>query len=407
MIKQSKMSNGIKIVTDSMPYVRSVTIGFWLNCGSRQDDSQTIGTAHFIEHMLFKGTEKRTAKQLALKVDVMGGQINAFTSAEYTCYYLKILDTHLEQAIELLSDMLLNSLFLPEAINREKNVILQEYDMYKDSPEDLIQDKFYSYIWKNHPLGRNIIGRRKTIKSINREKLITFKDNYYTPDNLVVAIAGNIQHEKVTELVDKYLGKFIGKAAVFDKIKPTFNKGYKFIKKDTEQIQILWGIESVDYTDKDWYAASLLNNILGSSASSRLFQKIREENGLAYFIYSVLNSYSDVGIFTINAAVKPENSKKVLSMLKEELQNIAQNGITEKELLKAKEQTNSSILMSLESSNSRMNRIGRLLVMNRPLIPIEKVIEKINQQNLVDVNNVAVRLFAKSNPALLKLGPQK
>ena len=407
MVKQSKMPNGIKIVTDSMPYVRSVTIGLWLNCGSRQDDSQTIGTAHFIEHMLFKGTEKRTAKQLALEVDFMGGQINAFTSAEYTCYYLKVLDTHLDEALELLSDMFLHSLFLPEAIKREKNVILQEYDMYEDSPEDLIQDKFYSYIWPSHPLGRNIIGSRKTIRSINKEKLVNFKNNHYTPDNLVIAVAGNVEHEKVTDAVNKYFSGFAGKAVPPDKTKPRFHNGYKFVKKDTEQVQILWGIESIDYTDKDWYTASILNNILGSSASSRLFQKVREENGLAYFIYSVLNSYSDVGIFTINAAVKPENSKKVLAMIEKELQDIVENGINEKELLKAKEQMNSSILMNLESSNGRMNRIGRLVVMDRPLIPIEDIIKKINKQSLDNINRVAARLFENNRPALLELGPKK
>ncbi len=406
MIDQTTIDSGIRVVTDSMPQVRSVTIGFWLACGSRHESAEQAGIAHLIEHMLFKGTAKRTAKQLALEVDCIGGQMNAFTSSEYTCYYIKVLDTHVEKAFELLSDMLLEPLFAPADIKKEKQVILQEYDMYEDSPEDLIQDRFFSYIWPNHPLGRKIIGDRKTVKKISEKDIVDFFKDFYIPSNLLVAVAGNIEHKKVVSLVDRYLSAFKGESTKQDAFAPEFRSGSKFIEKDIEQMQIIWGIPGLSFSDPDWYAANVLNNIIGASSSSRLFQSIREEKGLAYSIYSGFNSYSDSGIFTVSSGVKPEKSKQLLVALDKQIAELLSNGVTETELNKAKEQIVSGLLMGLESSSGRMNRIGKLAIMNKPVLPIEDTIDKISRLQLEEINKAGVRLFKDSEPAVLMLGPK-
>lgn len=406
MIEEALMSNGVRVITSHMPHVRSVSIGFWLSCGSRDDEEEASGTAHFIEHMLFKGTEKRTAKQLAQEVDCIGGQMNAFTSSEHTCYYIKVLDTHADEAFELLSDMFLHSLFAEADIKKEKQVILQEFDMYEDNPEDFIQDKFFAYIWQKHPLGRSILGSRKSIRKINRNDLAKFMAKFYTPDNLVVAVAGNVKHSEVCQFVDKYLGELSGKAEKAKHCLPEFSYGKKALYRDIEQTQVICGVPGIPINGEKWYAVNVLNNIFGASASSRLFQYIREEKGLAYFIYSMLSSYSDTGVFTINAGVKPENTKQLLALLNEQIKTFVAQGITDAELNKAKEQITSNLLMGLESSGGHMHRIGKLSVSSLPLLSIEDVVANVYNVTKENVEQVAQFLFADKSPAILQLGPK-
>jgi predicted Zn-dependent peptidase len=404
MIKQTVMPNGIRVVTDSMQDVRSAAVGFWVACGARQDE--TGGTAHFIEHMLFKGTKRRDARQLALDADRIGGQLNAFTTAEYTCYYAKALSSHTELLFDLLSDMFLNSQFLPGDVKKEKQIIMQEYDMYCDDPEELIQNEFFSFVWGEHPLGRKITGDKKEIRGINGRILANFLRDFYTPDNLVVAAAGNVGHEEICGLVDRYLSQLAGQGRKTPSGAPVFAAGRKFVKKGLEQSQIVWGVPGIALADGAFYAASILCNRLGGSASSRLFQEIREEKGLAYFIYSVFSSYSDAGLFTINAGIKPENSGEFLAALEEITAGVAADGITETELKDSKEQLISGLLLGLESSSSRMQRVGKLSVLSKPLISIKELIDKIQGVSLSDAAGMAARLFKGVRPAIVELGPK-
>jgi predicted Zn-dependent peptidase len=404
MIQQTIMPNGIRVVTDSMREVRSAALGFWIACGARQD--ATCGTAHFIEHMFFKGTKRRGARQLALEADRIGGQLNAFTAAEYTCYYAKALDSHIERLFDLLSDMFLHSQFLPDDVKKEKLVIMQECDMYYDDPEELAQNEFFSFVWGEHPLGRNVTGSKKDVRKINGRILADFLRDFYTPDNLVVAAAGNLRHDDICGFVDKYLSSLSGQAAKVPLSAPAFSSGRKFIKKDLEQSQIIWGVPGIPLADCSWHAASILCNRLGGSASSRLFQEIRETKGLAYFIYSVFNSYSDSGLFTINAGVKPENIDVFLAALEEITSDVAENGLTENELRDSKEQLVSSLLLGLESSSGRMQRLGKLSVLRKPIISVDELIAKIEGASLTDAAAMAARLFKGIRPAVVGLGPK-
>ncbi len=405
-IRQTKLPNGIRIISERMQGVRSASLGFWLTCGSRQEDDEKAGVAHLIEHMLFKGTGRRSARQLAQEIDHLGGNMNAYTSSEYTFYYIKTLDSHLAEGFDILSDMLLNPLLLSADINKEKKVILQEYDMYADNPEDLAQGKYFAWIWNKHPLGRSIIGSKKTIRSLDLAAVKDFRAKFYTPDNLIIAATGNMEHDRVVDLATRYLGSFTGKSAQTPNVPAGFSSGNKFVVKDTEQMQVIWGVPGIAYANKDRYEAGILNNILGATGSSRLFQSIREKAGLAYSIYSSFDSYSDSGVFSVNAGIKPEDDKKLLYALDREIADISQKGITEEELAHSKVQITSSLLMGLETSEGRMQRLGKLLVMKRPIQPLEKIVEKVEGVSLADVNKLAKKLFAGVQPAVLRLGPK-
>ncbi len=405
-IKQTVLPNGIKIITDSMKEVRSATLGIWFTCGSRQENPEHGGVAHLIEHMMFKGTNRRSARQLAQEMDYLGGHMNAYTSAEYTFYYMKSLDIYLEKVFDLLSDMLLNPLLAEKDIKKEKRIILQEYDMYADNPEDLAQGKYFSWVWPKHPLGMSIIGSKKTIRGLNRTAIEKYRSDFYRPDNLIVAVAGNIEHEQVVGLTQKYLKGFTGTSVKKKNTAAVFHSGKKYVAKDTEQTQVIWGVPGISYADEDRYQAAILNNIIGASGSSRLFQSIREDAGLAYSIYSGFDSYSDSGVFSISAGIKPENTTKLLSSLKKEINDILDKGITEAELSRAKEQIISMLLVGLETSDGRMQRLGKLLVMDRPVQSVEEIIERVSAITVEEVNAMARRLFKGVQPAILQLGPK-
>ena len=400
------MPNGIRVVTDRVMSVRSVALGLWLACGSRQDEELTTGTAHFIEHMLFKGTLRRTAKQLALEADRIGGQLNALTSVEYTCYYIKTLDEYVDKAFDLLSDMFFNSLFAHGEIRKEKRVISQEYDMHEDDPEELAQNIFLSSVWEKHPLSRNITGTKGHIRRITRSVMDDFRQDFYTPDNLVVAAAGRLEHDEVCRYVDKYLAVLKGQKRLKTGTVPIFKGGCKAVDKPLEQLQIVWGVPGITLSEEDWPAAIILNNVLGGGASSRLFQEMREDKGLVYFVYSGFSSYSDTGLFTVNAGVKPKNGGAFLTALADNIKELAENGITEDELKNAKQHINSEWLLALEGTGGRMQRIGRLAAMNLPLLSVEEVLDKIAGTSLADVAAMSARLFKDAEPAVVMLGPK-
>lgn len=406
MYRKSFLPNGIRVVSETIPYVKSVSLGVWIGSGSRSEQDDNHGISHFIEHLMFKGTAKRSARDIAETVDAIGGQLNAFTAKEHTCYYMKVLDTHLDLALDILSDMLLASKFASEDIGREREVVLEEVHMYEDTPDELVHDIHLSKIWKDHPLGRNILGSKESIASFNRDMVSKYYRNFYTPDNIVIAAAGNLDHDRLVNMAARFFTGMTGtKLTTSPKEAPVLSLARTVQTRDTEQVHLCLGTLSVPQNSPDMYKIHILNNILGGGISSRLFQSVREERGLAYSIYSYQTNYSDAGLFTIYAGTRPANANQVIQLILQNLSEIKHNGIKIDELKKAKEQLKGSLLLGLESSSSRMSRIGKMEITLGKFIPLEEVVEKIDKVTLSDVREVAERLFRDDLLCLTAVGP--
>ncbi len=405
MYYKSVLPNGIRVVSETIPYVKSVTLGIWVGTGSRSEQEHNHGVSHFIEHLMFKGTASRSAKDIAETVDAVGGQLNAFTAKEHTCYYMKVLDTHFELAIDILSDMLLSSKFDKDDINREREVVLEEVNMYEDSPDELVHDIHLNKIWRDHPLGRNILGTVDAINRFDRSLVLEYYQNYYTPDNIVIAAAGNLTHAALVELADRYFGSLKGTKQKEKSEPPMLIPSRTVYNKDTEQVHLCLGTISVPQHAPEIYAIHVLNNILGGGISSRLFQTIREERGLAYSVYSYQTNYSDTGLFTVYAGTRPGNAKQVSELI---LQNIAQlknNGITEQDLCKTKDQLKGSLLLGLESSSSRMSRLGKMEITLGKFVTLDEVVAKIDRVSLNDLRMMTESIFDPRLMCFTALGP--
>jgi len=406
MYRKSILSNGVRVVSEAIPYVKSVTIGIWVGTGSRSENEYNHGIAHFIEHMVFKGTDNRSAKDIAEMVDEVGGQLNAFTGKEYTCYYIQVLDTHLELALDVLSDMLLSSKFDGADINREREVVLEEVHMYEDTPDELVHDIHLSNIWAGHALGRNIIGTIPSIEKFDENVIHQYYSDFYTSDNIVIAAAGNLTHDKLEALSERYFGKMRG-----SKKHPLMIEPPKIVPANTiqikavEQVHLCIGTTSVPQSSPDIYALHILNNILGGGISSRLFQSIREEKGLAYSIYSYQTNYSDCGLFTIYAGTRPSNTAQVTELIWQNIVALKAKGITSRELSKTKEQLKGGLLLGLESSSSRMSRIGKMEITLGKHITLDEVVAKIDNVSLEDVSQMTKQLFNPETLCITALGP--
>lgn len=405
MYRKSVLLNGIRVISESIPYVKSVTIGLWVGTGARSEQDYNHGISHFIEHLMFKGTHKRSAKCIAETVDAVGGQLNAFTAKEHTCYYMKVLDSKLELAVDVLSDMLLSSKFAKEDIERERQVVLEEFHMYEDTPDELVHDIHLSKIWSRHPLGRSILGSTKSIGLFNEMLVKEYYQQFYTPDNLVIAAAGNVDHDKLVQLSERFFASMTGTKKAIESAKPSFIPTQTVRTKDTEQVHLCLSTQGVSQKSPDSYKLHALNNILGGGISSRLFQAIREEKGLAYSIYSYQTNYSDVGLFTVYAGTRPANTVQVIEIISETLQSIRKEGITESELLRAKEQLKGGLFLGLESSSSRMSRLGKMETTLERYVTLEEVVEKIEKVTLKDVKLAAEQLFIPEGFGLTALGP--
>ncbi len=405
MYKKSVLPNGIRVVSETIPYVKSVTMGVWIGTGSRFENEDNHGVSHFIEHLMFKGTARRSAKDIAEIVDAVGGQLNAFTAKECTCYYLKVLDSHAELAMDILSDMLLRSKFTEEDIERERQVVLEEVHMYEDSPEELIHDIHLDAVWPAHPLGRNILGTTDSIERFNRKSVIKYYQDFYTPDNVVIAAAGNIAHDELVKLVARYFSELEGQKRRFDITTPTFVPARTIINKDSEQVHLCLGTRSVPQEHPLTYPTYIFSNILGGGISSRLFQAIREERGLAYSIYSYQNNYKDAGLLTIYAGTRPANVNQVLELIIENLRHFKTQGINEHELIKAKEQIKGSLLLGLESSSSRMSRIGKMEVTLKKFVTLDEVVTKIDRVTLAELNQLMDQMLVTEKLCFTALGP--
>lgn len=407
MYRKSVLPNGIRVISESIPYVKSATLGIWVGTGARNEENYNHGVSHFIEHLMFKGTEKRTAKDIAETVDAVGGQLNAFTAKEYTCYYLKVLDNHLELAMDVLSDMLLASKYDADDINREREVVLEEVHMYEDSPDELVHDLYLNKIWPKHPLGRNILGTSEAIGRFDRDLVLEYYRNFYTPDNIVIAAAGNLTHEMLEQLAEKYFGKMQGAKKNCSAFPPTIAPVCTVQNKDTEQVHLCLGTVSVPQDSPSIYVMHILNNILGGGISSRLFQSIREERGLAYSIYSYQSSYSDCGLFTVYAGTRPGNINQVIDLILQNIVELKNTGISVGELTKTKEQLKGSLLLGLESSSSRMSRIGKMEITLGRYTTLDDVVAKIEKVSVDDLAQIMQTIFAANTLSYAALGPLK
>ncbi len=408
MVDIIKLSNGLRIAIEPIPFVRSVSFGILVGNGARHENISCNGISHFIEHMLFKGTENRTAKEIADQVDCIGGQINAYTSKEYTCYYTKTLDTHFDTALDILSDMFFHSKFDDAEIQKERNVIVEEINMYEDTPEELVHDLLQLSSWKNNSLGLPILGTEEIISKFNHE---TFKQYYkknYRPDNTVIAVAGNVNEKDTIKKIEKYFGSWTYNEKVTES-KDIASYTPSFIKreKDIEQVHLCLSFPGVPLGSKDTYVIAALNTIFGGGMSSRLFQRIREDNGLAYSVYSYASSYKDTGIFAIYAGMSENQTQQVIELILDEIKQLFKNKITSEQLYKTKEQLKSNYILGLESTSNRMSSIGRgLLLLNRIQTP-DELIQKIDDITLDKLAEMTEVIFDLSKVGVCAVGKVK
>lgn len=394
MYKRYTLENGLRVVTEYIPFVKSVSIGVWIEAGSKHENTINNGISHFIEHMVFKGTDKRTAKDIADIIDSVGGQINAFTSKECTCYYTKVLDSHYDLAIDLLSDMLFNSKFDPIEIDKERSVILEEINMYEDSPEDLVHDILSQTLFKNNSLGMPILGTEDTLNNIDREMILQYMDKYYVANNAVLSIAGNFDEKKLLQTINNKFSTW-GNNNNLDKAYETINYNFEIVSKDKEieQTHLCIGFKGVELDSNDVYPLLVLNNVLGGSMSSRLFQSVREERGLAYSIYSYPSIYKNGGSLVIYAGTNPSQVEEVTKIIYSEIKNIISNSLSEDEINKSKEQLKGNYILGLESTSSRMTSIGKSELLRNRIYSQKEIIDKIDCVNSADIQRVIQRIF--------------
>ncbi|MEK5270227.1 pitrilysin family protein [Aeribacillus sp. FSL K6-8394] len=392
MIKKYTCQNGVRIILESIPTVRSVAIGVWIGTGSRNETKETNGISHFLEHMFFKGTEKRTAREIAEAFDKIGGQVNAFTSKEYTCYYAKVLDEHANYALEVLADMFFNSVFEEEELNKERNVVLEEIKMYEDTPDDIVHDLLSQAAFGDHPLGYPILGTEKTLSSFTGDALKSYMEKYYTPDNIVISVAGNVQESFIQE-VEKWFGNFKSSQKKEKYKEPVFLDQKIAKKKETEQAHLCIGFKGLRVGHDDIYSLIVLNNILGGSMSSRLFQEVREEKGLAYSIFSYHTSYEDSGVLTIYGGTGRNQLNILFETIFQTIEKLKKSGITEKELMHSKEQIKGNLMLSLESTNARMSRNGKNELLLGKHRSLDEIIETVNRVDIMSVNELIQHIF--------------
>ena len=391
MIIKYTCQNGVRVVLENIPTVRSVAIGIWIGTGSRNETPEINGISHFLEHMFFKGTKTRSAREIAESFDSIGGQVNAFTSKEYTCYYAKVLDNHASFALEVLADMFFNSTFDEEELMKEKNVVFEEIKMYEDTPDDIVHDLLSKAIYENHPLGYPILGTEQTLQTFSSETLKKYVSEAYTPENVVVSIAGNIS-EAFIKQVESYFGSYQGQrnASLFANHSPDFNTNQISRKKETEQAHLCIGYQGLKVGHDNIYSLIVLNNILGGSMSSRLFQEVREQRGLAYSVFSYHSAYQDNGIVTIYGGTGAKQLDLLFDTIQETLGKLKDSGITDKELNNSKEQLKGSLMLSLESTNSRMSRNGKnelILSRHRSLDEIVSQIDCVSKPSVDELTN--------------------
>lgn len=390
MYKTKKLKNGLTIIAEEIPYFKSISMGIWFRAGIKTEENYIDGVSHFIEHMMFKGTKNRTSKQLVAEIENLGGVINAFTGRECTCYYVRLLDEHLNIGIDILSDMILNSKFDEKDIEREKSVITEELKMYGDSPEDLTYDILLEKVYDNKGIGKNILGSKESIKSMNKESILEYFEKFYVPENAVLSICGNFDFDETVKLIEDKFANWHGEKPNYNLQDEIFNTCVVKKDRDYEQtnLAICFECENIGSSSNDVYTIDIINNVLGGSSTSRLFQRIREDEGLVYSIYSEQEFYRDKGELGIYASMSTENLEDVYRLVKEEIISLNENGITEEELKNSKEQLKGEFMLGMESTESRMNAIGKYMLITGKVETLEDVIEGLNSITMEDINRV-------------------
>ncbi|GBR75393.1 putative Zn-dependent peptidases [Candidatus Termititenax persephonae] len=403
-VKIKKLSSGITVLAEEMPLVHSVAVGFLTGFGSKHERDFPGGIAHYVEHMLFKGTLKRSKADIAEQIDAVGGRINAHTSKEYTSYFAVVLDEHFTLALDILTDMYLNSAFDEAEIELERNVILEEIKMYEDAPEEKIHDLAFQNIWDGHILGRPIIGTEKSVRQIARADILACLKSFYTPDNTLIAVAGNVRADEVFQQIEARFDGFRGKVREYQELPVAIVPGIKTVKKDTEQAHLCLSTKGVAYSSNDRFTLSLLSSILGGSMSSRLFQKVREQKGLVYSIYTYPTFYQQAGLFTLYVGTQLKNARQVLDLSLKELTLFKQNGVTPTELQRAKEQVKGHLVLNLEDSASRMSWLLKSLYNYGKLSTVEEIMQKVDRVTGDDIQRLATEIFIKEDLQLTAIG---
>jgi predicted Zn-dependent peptidase len=404
--RKTVLPGGIRVVTESLAHVRSVAVGIWVETGSRVEPVERGGISHLIEHLVFKGTENRSAEDIARAIDSVGGQLDAFTAKEHTCFYVSVLDEHLELATDLLADVLLRSRFAADDIEREKAVVFQEMKMVEDTPDDLVHDLFAARVWPGHPLGRPILGRREVVEGFDRATIVSHFQEEYTPGRVVVAVAGHVEHDQVVDCFARRFEAFARATPPPPPVEtPSLQPGIDMHSRPLEQVQVIMGFPGVSDTDPQRYALYLLNDIVGGSMSSRLFQEVRERQGLVYSVHSGTQQYRDTGILYFYAGTDPANFGKVLKAFVREVRALKKDGVTAEELRRAKDHLKGNLLLSLESSSSRMNRLARQELRFGAFHSIDDMLGEIDGVRPEEVEALIHRVLDEEQMALVTLGP--
>ena len=404
-VKKDVLDNGLTVLSERMPHLRSVSMGVWVKTGSRSETPELNGVAHFVEHLLFKGTRRRTAEEIAKEVDSIGGHLDAFTGKETACYSAKVLDDHLPLAFDILSDLVLNPRFDPDEMERERSVVLEEIKMEEDIPDDLVCEIFTQNFWKNQPLGRPILGTSQTVSRLHRDRVADFFREHYTPDQLVISAAGHLEHRNILDLALQHFGHLERRpnGRALAPAKPCSPISLR-TKKELEQAHICLGVPGCALGDQDRFAFYLLSTILGAGMSSRLFQNIREKQGLAYAIFAGLSSFRDTGCLSVYAGTSLENVGKVVSSIVWELRDLKERQVSTEELKRSKDHLKGSLLLSLESSSSRMSNLARQELYFGDYKPPQETILDIDRVSADEVQASAHSVFDTQQVALTVLG---
>jgi predicted Zn-dependent peptidase len=404
-VEKTILPNGLTVITEPMDHVHSVSVGIWIRAGSRREPAEINGLSHFIEHMVFKGTERRSAEDIAREVDSVGGMLDAFTSKELVCFNTRVLDEHLPKAFDVVSDMVLAPKFARDDIDREKSVILEEIRMTQDNPEDLVHELFTQNFWAPHPIGKPILGTPETVSAFTRAKLLNWFHHWYAPNHMVITAAGHLDHAGFVDLVRDHFGNLAAVPNGLADAPPSPSPHITLrSKSELEQVHVCIGVPALPMTDRRRFAVSLLNNVLGGGMSSRLFQNIRERQGLAYSIFSELNSYRDAGTLTVYAGTSLETASQVISSILEEFRRLRQEPLSSEELRRGKDHLKGATLLALEGSGQRMNNLARYhIYFNRYFSPAE-LIQLLESVTAEDVQRIACEFFQPERLAASVVG---
>jgi predicted Zn-dependent peptidase len=405
----TELDSGERVISERLEHVRSVAVGYWIGAGSRDEDEAEAGVSHFIEHMLFKGSDRYTALEIAEIFDGLGGELNAATSREHTLVYARVPDHHLELAMDVMGDMVFSPVFAE--LDAEREVVLEEIAMYEDAPQELVHDLIAEAIFGGHPLGRPVIGTADVISSIAPEAVARYHEELYTPPNIVVSAAGNVEHERVVELVARTLERRRDRESSRANVRPPLVQAppprLRFQRKETEQYHVCLGAPGISRSDRRRFAVSLLDAILGGSASSRLFQEIREKRGMAYSVYSFVSQYTDTGQVGIYLGTREENLAEALTIAAEQIADIAAGNLGPGELERAKENLKGRILLSMESTSTRMNRLGKSLITDSELLSLDRIVAEIDAVEAESVCALAAALLASDLLSAACIGPDE